>query len=276
MPQKHRRCRQDSPCTSRRSAGGELNPGGPPPTGDDQGVALSNLRFSFLLHVGLAAACGSGSVGGGNGSSDTTPPAVVSTLPAAGATNVSTNATVTVRFSEELDASTVGSTTIFLDQGVGADVALQGAVVRLTPRAPLALDTTYTATVSTGIKDAAGNALAANFTWSFSTGSTVSNVATLTWEAPTTDADGVTPLRDLAGYKIYSGTTSRTDSTFSAYDDVLDAGNSPICAIGGSGNLECIHVLQGFAAGATVYFTVTAYDTSSNESDFSNEASKSF
>jgi hypothetical protein len=31
--------------------------------------------------------------------------------------------------------------------------------------------------------------------------------ATLTWDAPTTNADG-TPLTDLAGYRIYYGTTS--------------------------------------------------------------------
>lgn len=57
---------------------------------------------------------------------------------------------------------------------------------------------------------------------------------------------------------------------------MLDAGNSPVCAIGSSGNLECVHVMQGFASGTTVYLSVTAYDASGNESGFSNEASKAF
>jgi ABC-type glycerol-3-phosphate transport system substrate-binding protein len=32
------------------------------------------------------------------------------------------------------------------------------------------------------------------------------NSATLTWDAPTTNVDG-TPLTDLAGYKVYYGTS---------------------------------------------------------------------
>ena len=42
----------------------------------------------------------------------------------------------------------------------------------LTPSSALASSTTYTATVvggASGVKDAAGNALATNFTWSFTT-----------------------------------------------------------------------------------------------------------
>jgi len=44
------------------------------------------------------------------------------------------------------------------------------------------------------------------------------SVVTLSWNAPTTSADG-TPLTDLAGYKIYYGTSSR------AYSTAIDVGN---------------------------------------------------
>jgi hypothetical protein len=101
-------------------------------------------------------------------------------------------------------------------------------------------------------------------------------LATLTWEAPTTNADGSAPLTDLAGYTVYYGATSRTAAGFTAYDTALDVGNSPICALTGSGTLECVHVLSGFTAGTTVYFAVTAYDSGGNESGYSNEASKTF
>ena len=58
---------------------------------------------------------------------------------------------------------------------------------------------------------------------------------------------------DLAGYVLYWGTSSRS-YTFS--DDV---GNSTT------------HTVPGLSAGQTYYFTVTAYDTASNESGYSNE-----
>lgn len=231
-------------------------------------------RHTLILCTTFAAACGSGTLGGDT-PQDTVAPTVVSTLPAAGATEISVNTTLTVTFSEEVDPATVNAATLLLEPSAAADISALGARAVVTPQAPLALDTSYTATVTTGVTDVAGNPLAVSFSWSFSTGSTVVNAATLTWEAPTTNADG-SPLNDLAGYKIYSGTTSRNDAGFTAYDDTLDVGNSPICAIGGTGSLECTHVMQGFAAGTTVYFTVTAYDVSNNESGFSNEGSKAF
>ncbi len=80
------------------------------------------------------------------------------------------------------------------------------------------------------------------------------NTATLTWDAPTTNADG-TPLTDLAGYKVYYGTTSGN------YTDVIDVGN------------VTTYKVEGLQPG-TYYFAVTAYDTSGNESNYSNEVSK--
>ena len=47
-----------------------------------------------------------------------------------------------------------------------------GHTATLTPSSPLASGTTYSATVkggSAGVKDVAGNALSADFTWSFTT-----------------------------------------------------------------------------------------------------------
>ena len=68
---------------------------------------------------------------------------------------------------------------------------------------------------------------------------------TLTWDANSEP--------DLAGYVLYWGTSSRS-YTFS--DDV---GNTTT------------HTVPGLSAGQTYYFAVTAYDTSSNESGYSNE-----
>jgi hypothetical protein len=77
------------------------------------------------------------------------------------------------------------------------------------------------------------------------------NSATLTWDAPTTNADG-TPLTDLAGYKVYYGTTSGN------YTDVIDVGN------------VITYKVEDLQPG-TDYFAVTVYNNSRNEGGYSNE-----
>jgi trimeric autotransporter adhesin len=78
--------------------------------------------------------------------------------------------------------------------------------------------------------------------------------ATIFWDAPTTNADG-TVLTDLAGYRIYYGTSPGD------YPSNIDVGN------------VTTYVFSNLAAG-TYYLVITAYDTSGNESSYSNEISK--
>ncbi len=81
-------------------------------------------------------------------SSDTTPPVVSSTSPADGATGVSIGTQVVAIFSEAMDPATITTTTFTLN-GVAAAVAYNDTTntATLTPAAPLANATTYTATV---------------------------------------------------------------------------------------------------------------------------------
>jgi hypothetical protein len=88
--------------------------------------------------------------------------------------------------------------------------------------------------------------------------SAMAGSATLTWIAPTTNVDG-TPLTDLAGYKVYFGTTSGVYS--SSLNVGLNVGTPPS------------YIVNNLGAG-TYYFGVTAYDTAGLESGFSNEGSK--
>lgn len=83
-----------------------------------------------------------------------------------------------------------------------------------------------------------------------------SNSAALSWQAPTTNVDG-TELTDLAGFKIYYGKASGT------YSEIIDL-NNPITTE---------HTIEGLTEG-TYYFAATAYDIMGNESDYSNEVSK--
>jgi WD40 repeat protein len=125
---------------------------------------------------------------------DTTPPTVTAITPSNNATGVSTSLSVTATFSEAMDATTINTNTFEL-QGpnatlVAATVSYNAATrtATLTPSSPLATNTTYTTTVKgggTGVKDLAGNALAQNYTWSFTT-STTSSVSI--WSSTATPA----------------------------------------------------------------------------------------
>lgn len=116
---------------------------------------------------------------GGGGGGDTTAPVVSGTSPAEGATGVAVTADVTATFSEAMDASTVESGTFTLVSGsttVTATVTLNGAgnIATLSPDSDLSAGTTYMARIeggSAGVKDAAGNALASDKTWTFTTAS---------------------------------------------------------------------------------------------------------
>ena len=111
---------------------------------------------------------------------DNTPPAVSSVTPADNATNVSTSANVSALFNEPLDPDSVGTETFELRHATDAPVAAVVSYDNLTrtatldPSAALAYSTTYTATLIGGatdprIKDLAGNALASDAIWSFTT-----------------------------------------------------------------------------------------------------------
>ncbi len=77
---------------------------------------------------------------------------------------------------------------------------------------------------------------------------------TITWEPPTTRADGL-PLDDLAGYNIYYGTASR------AYATTIRVSNPGLTS----------YYVDGLAPG-TYYFAVTGFDRQGNESALSTEA----
>src|SRR5690242_8674997 len=103
------------------------------------------------------------------------PPTVTSTVPASGATGVSTNAPVTATFSRAMDGSTITTTSFSLKKAdgtaVSASVGYDGPsqTATLTPTAALATSTSYTATITTAVKAADGTALANAANWSFTT-----------------------------------------------------------------------------------------------------------
>ena len=131
------------------------------------GTALAN-NYVWTFTTGAAVAV--------------TPPELVSTVPANLATNVALNQTVSATFSKAMDPLTITSGTFKLTGPGGVAVLATVSydainfIATLTPTAPLVADTTYTATVTNGATDSAGNPLGttgAPNPWNFTTGAAV-------------------------------------------------------------------------------------------------------
>ncbi len=124
------------------------------------------------------------------------PPTVTNVTPPNAATGVCPNKVLTATFSEAMDPTTITSAN-FKVTGPGA-TAVNGTVsynsaanqAIFAPNAVLALNTTYTATI-TGVKDLFGNILVAPYTWSFATGTNPC--------APAPPPFSVTPANGAAG-----------------------------------------------------------------------------
>lgn len=116
------------------------------------------------------------------GAGDSTPPTVLSTDPADNATGIAINQAITVTFSEAMDCSTITTSSFTLKDNLNTAVAgtistCNSTTAVFTPSSNLSYSTLYTATISTGVKDSAGNAMAANYTWNFTTGAASDSAA---------------------------------------------------------------------------------------------------
>lgn len=108
---------------------------------------------------------------------DVTLPLVSSTDPLDNATGVARNKVVSYVFSEPMDPATINTTTFTVKDGttpVTGTVAYSGTTATFTPTNTLAANTLYEVTITTGVKDAAGNALAANSMFNFTTSGSAS------------------------------------------------------------------------------------------------------
>lgn len=129
-------------------------------------------RYTALLASTLlfAAACGGDDPAAPPG--DTTRPTVTTSAPVSLSTGVPRNPTVFVTFSEAMAPATINSTTFVLMNGatvVPGTVSYTGTTATFVPTSPLAASTLFTASVSTGAKDLAGNALLTAISWTFTT-----------------------------------------------------------------------------------------------------------
>jgi Bacterial Ig-like domain len=208
---------------------------------DAAGNALEN-RYTWFFTTGAAP--------------DNTPPTVSSESPARNASNVALNSPVSVTFSEAMNNSTLSTATFTLRPAAGgANVAgtvnVSGNTATFTPSTSLDGNTQYRATISSVVTDAAGNALASDHVWQFTSGAPTST-ALLEWDAVS--------FPDFSGYRVYYGTAPGT--YLQAVGTGIYAGNTTS------------YTVPGLTSGTRYYFAVTAIDGSGNESPYSNEVFK--
>jgi hypothetical protein len=149
---------------------------------DQYGIALaSNFSWTFTT-----------------GSNPCLPPTVISVTPPSGAAAVCPNTVVTAAFSQAMNPATINATTFTLTAGtppvaVTGVVTYAGSTATLTPPGALALNTTYTATITTGAQDTFGNALASNYGWTFKTSAAACAPPSVVSVAPPNGAVGICP-----------------------------------------------------------------------------------
>ena len=201
---------------------------------------------------------------------DTTPPMVNGTNPVNNATGIASTAVVDAFFSEQMDRSTVTTGTFTLTkQGSSTPVSarveyLSNPKALLTPSSALEANTTYTATVKGGpggVKDLAGNAMAQDYSWTFTTTSDTTPPAAPVLNGPANNSF------DTDGNITLSG-TAEANSTVEVFEATASGdtskGTTPVDASGAWSK-----TLSGVSDGSHTY-KARAKDAAGNASGFSN------
>lgn len=128
-------------------------------------------------------------------------PTVSSVLPGINSINVPINSSIIISFSKAMTPATINPATITLQQGatgISAQVTmLNTQVAVLSPSANLSPSTAYTVTVTTSVQSFDSIALAANYTWNFTTGPALTDLTPLTAT--------ISPANGATGISIYGG-----------------------------------------------------------------------
>ena len=215
---------------------------------DSSGIALANNFVWTFTTASIACV----------------PPTVVSVAPPNLAVGICPNTLIVATFNQAMNPATINTTTFTLTSPGTPPVAVTGAVVynpaiyaaTFTPTSPLALNTLYTATITTGAQDLAGDSLAANFVWTFTTSPTACNAtvplgtacsfgvlggstvsSTVNEGTDVTGDIGVWPGSSITGFPpgIYTGTEYADDAVAqTAQGDLTTAYNYAAAAPGGA------------------------------------------
>ena len=219
---------------------------------------------------GFTGGSSGGSTGGSTGwGGDTTALTVQSVTPANNVTINAVTDNITVAFSEAMQSSTIDNTTITLTTSNGTTVpttvSYSNNVATINPNVPkpsslgawgskdgsLPWNDQYTVNVSTGVKDAAGNALASAYTSSFTTPALPipTNFRTTVLDANRirVNWDDVNAGVPGTGYYVWKGTISGGSCSYP---------NSNFPSSGISGTSSSYKIWTGLTSATTYYFKI--------------------
>lgn len=206
---------------------------------------------------------------------DTTPPTVVATTPAPSATGVSTNTAISVTFSEEMNTASV-------DAAISISPAASGIVswdasgtLRSVQAKGLAANTQYTLTVGVGAKDAAGNALAAPYVVTFTTGAAPDVIAPSV--ASSLPAAGETGVARTANIRVTFSEPMDKAATQAAFAITVPAGfGAGTFSWSADGTTMTFNPAGTFSYGGQVSWRVTNAATDLAGNALSAQVSRSF
>jgi hypothetical protein len=125
------------------------------------------LFFIFLFST---FGCDNGNY---NTESPSLPPIVTFTEPAIDSANVSTDSEISASFDQAIDLTTITTSSFILQTGnvnVPGTISYSNKKIVFIPDNDLNPNTSYTATITTGVKNLSGISLENNFKWNFTTG----------------------------------------------------------------------------------------------------------
>ncbi len=184
---------------------------------------------------------------------------VTATSPASGASNVPTNAAVSVTFSAPMNAATLTTNAFLLTDYANNSIPgtvtydLPSLTAFFTPASPLATSSLYVATVTTNVQDVFGNSMLAKYSWLFATGqSRVIITTNLTIDATTTNYDGqnvviASSTVTISGAHSFNSVFLVNAATLVLNNGTLSGGtitttNSSSVIVNGSGTLDGVTV----------------------------------
>ena len=188
-------------------------------------MKLKNVfQIIALVMMVFMASCKKEDVGGVR-------PVVTSTDPVNKATGIGLSSKISAIFSVAMNASSITTATFTVHQGtavVTGTVTYIGTTATFTPAANLAASTVYTATVTTGARNAAGTSLANDYVWTFTSG-TAPDVTppTVTVTDPTNSATGVAMNHAIVA--TFSEPMDQT--TLNSLTFTLKQGSAPVAGV---------------------------------------------
>ena len=141
-------------------------------------------------------------------------PVVIAVDPINNATAVPLNKVISATFNMDMNPATLNNTTFKVNQGVNAvtgTISFTGSTVSFVPATPLLPNKIYTVTITTGAKNSLDTAMAADYTWNFTT----DMIPTVTGTDPLDNAINVALNQTVtANFSIIMDAASITAATF--------------------------------------------------------------